>query len=394
MDENDSLQRHIAIDASVINEEEISGLLWFSVSDPNQIQTEILNHIFINSLNSPLKLIVTDLDSIQNQRLVQPKFQIISPNKVSKLSQTTFTGLLDQRRMPLLATEFSRRPIWETQKDFDLSYFSDFPHLFYYPGKLENIQISVNDKLIDQVYGFPIFPASNCRYSSKNNLTDFETPLFQNGEDCHKFAKFIPQVMFFFKTNQLLTGLVDVKIKYLEDGLTMNRQINFDNNFQLDLQPIPQVSKDFSNLMISHNCNTLYSSEWLGLPSPLYDNDFIFYGLFFPQDRGERGNAKSRRVFIKFDNQIYDLALPSSKILYGDIPPVYLNTLHLPVDNLVYEDGSRAIPGSLLPTDSVPWSELYFPGSYMEFIPIDASGRVYDKAIIPWGTTTSSVCDD
>ena len=131
-----------------------------------------------------------------------------------------------------------------------------------------------------------------------------------------------------------------------------------------------------------------YDTNHLPTPLPVHHDSRLVYTLAFPQSDSEKNTLGPRQVFIRLGNQTYPLLFPEGAIFYRGRYTFFVNrhalqTLFIPINLLVFSDG----------TPAKPWvTPGYNTSTYFEMYPIDSSG-IPQSTTLPWTSSAWSGCD-
>ncbi len=134
-----------------------------------------------------------------------------------------------------------------------------------------------------------------------------------------------------------------------------------------------------------------YEASYVHLPLPIIDNENLFYIPVFPRDKQDARKAE-RCVQFVIDGHQFDLIFPQSSVFHNGADYAWeqqlspWQSLYLPMDFLYFANGEKAEP-LLTVRSTFDWDE------YLEILPMDRLGWLYEDDAIPFATTSSSGCD-
>jgi hypothetical protein len=318
------------------------------------------------------------------------------------ISQPTIIGKIRQSNPLLLSTRYHT----------NYNNFGNNLHaLEFLPGKVQNARFLLDDQSVDKVYGFAQYPAILC---------GSEGHTIEEGEciDAHRepddpdvrydyvppIAFGLPPIVFVFRPDRpLREGNHAFTVGY--EGITETVTFSVDLNLELPLEDISRSKEELETKVppeLGHRGMLLDDSEgcargffhkasYVHLPLPIIDNENLFYIPVFPRDKQDARKAE-RCVQFVIDGHQFDLIFPQSSVFYNgadyasEQQLLPWQSLYLPMDFLYFSNGEKAEP-LLTVRSTFDWDE------YLEILPMDRLGRLYEDDAIPFTATASSSCD-
>lgn len=299
-------------------------------------------------------------------------------------NQPTIIGKVLQNTNLFLDTQFG---LEISPASGDEEYF-----LRFNPGKTKNLVVKIDGVEIKDVYGIPQYPTILCK-TYRDHINNFSSDIvYDTQNECLKAKRNeVPSLIFFAGPSSPLS---DGPHTITVEGNGTSKLMTFSINpaFHLSNQQVFVTnSQSYSPypLIRSDSCTPgyYYDKKHLLFPLPSFENPNLLYGLSFPQSKDEYGSINRRQVFISFGNTRFNLFFPQRRVFYeGNLTNPY-HELYLPLEQLVFSDGSKAMYQKGFEDPS------YYISGYFEIFPIDITGGQYRNSSIPFTLTGSSSCD-
>jgi hypothetical protein len=277
----------------------------------------------------------------------------------------------------------------------------EYPHdsdlLEFIPGKISNLEIYLNNQKIETVYGFAQWPGHYIDLEFVVGKDETVNPGTKN-----------PPLIFITKPEFDLTK-GDQNLTLKKDGQVIgSMNFNYDPDYQEPIEPRIKYD-DIEKIQYDDidDCapGYYYPEDNMPLPRTIYDNEgllnqYRILGNFntYPQTP-EKTNPK---LYLKFDDQIYNLFLPQGNEFYTEseydqynypLPDPY-KSIFLPIESVYYDDPLSANYKNITKFESP--SDHYnvpFHQTSVEIMPVDLGGRIYPKNSVYHVKDYSSGCD-
>jgi len=296
---------------------------------------------------------------------------------------------IEEKRPTIMAkiVDYSEMLIEGEMKQLKSPYSGELQtYLEFIPGRMQRAEFYFDGQPVTEVYGAAQYPSVNCELPD----TGTSNQTLNTAEEClqKKLGDF-PPILFFYRPSQALAeGRHTFKIKLAGEEAETAFYVSRNPPAQaVDVCPaLPELdrydARTFCDGGYYHTGNPLH------VPIPRYKSERIFYTPSVPQslDGVEKYQAQNL-VMVRIKNKYFDLKLPASTYFFsakesdgqGSIPEQ--KGVYLPREILYFSNGARV-------------KELVdYDWHYLDLVPIDSAGRVYEDRVKTHRGVNSSACD-